>query len=229
LRRHALNAAEIVSLLELAAVTITASAPKPPVDVWARSTKSAPAPAPQVAPWETASSIRAGSRSEAITRHPFARSSWTVSWPMIPSPITPIVSPSVGSARRTPCMAMAPSVTVDASPRETPGGTLTARFTGTAITSAWLAMPAPAQATRSPTANPTTSSPISTTTPAAEYPVGRPAASLPLMRLYVRTKPWSRASSSAFFAWWGCFSARRYSGMPESSTPVSSVPTLTQE
>ncbi len=32
----------------------------------------------------------------------------------MPSPITTTVSPSVGCARRTPCSAIAPSVTVDA-------------------------------------------------------------------------------------------------------------------
>jgi hypothetical protein len=65
-------------------------------------------------------------------------------------------------------MAMAPSVTVLAIAVETPSGMTVARFTGTSITSAWLAMPAPAQATRSPTARPSTSSPVAITTPAAE-------------------------------------------------------------
>ena len=65
-------------------------------------------------PCASAFSTRDGSRSEPITRAPLARSSWTASWPRMPSPITATVSPSVGCTRRTPWSAIAPRVTVDA-------------------------------------------------------------------------------------------------------------------
>ena len=57
-----------------------------------------------------------------MTRHPLARSSWAVSWPRMPRPMTTKVSPSVGWARRTPWSAMAPSVTVLASANAEPVG-----------------------------------------------------------------------------------------------------------
>ncbi len=54
----------------------------------------------------------------------------------MPRPTTNTVSPSVGAARRTPCMAIAPSVTVLATRVGTSAGMCTARFTGTLMSSA---------------------------------------------------------------------------------------------
>ena len=67
---------------------------------------------------------------------------------------TATVSPSVGCTRRTPWSAIAPSVTVEAASVSSPSGIRTARLTGTSISSAWFAIPAPAQATRSPARKP---------------------------------------------------------------------------
>ena len=47
-------------------------------------------------------------------------------------------------------MAIAPIVVKPADLKGTSSGTLTARLTGTAVNSAWEAIPAPAHATRSP-------------------------------------------------------------------------------
>ena len=70
---------------------------------------------------------------------------------------------------RTACRAMAPSVPKLASSSVTPSGIAARRFSGTAFSSAWLAMPAPAMATRSPTRNrPSSPAPTATTSPAAE-------------------------------------------------------------
>ncbi len=76
-------------------------------------------------------------------------------------------SPSVGSASRTPCNAIAPSVPNAAASKSTSSGTRTHKFCGTDKTSACEANPAPAQATRSPAARPRTSAPASSTMPAA--------------------------------------------------------------
>ena len=79
--------------------------------------------------------------------------------------MTQAVSPSCGSARRTPCMAIAPTVANAACSGATPSGTGTHRFVGTQFTSACRANSLPAAATRSPTANSSAPAPTSTTTP----------------------------------------------------------------
>ena len=71
---------------------------------------SASAASNVVAPNSRASARRCGSKSVQITRQPLMRSSCAVSNPIRPLPATTIVSPTVGSARRTPCSATAPSV-----------------------------------------------------------------------------------------------------------------------
>src|SRR5262245_51481042 len=70
---------------------------------------------------------------------------------MSPSPITQAVSPSATSARRTPCMAMAPTVANAACSAATPSGTGTHKFVGTQFTSACRANSFPAAATTCPT------------------------------------------------------------------------------
>ena len=79
--------------------------------------------------------------------------------PMRPRPMTQATSPSARFARRTPCSAIAPTVEVAASSREHPSGMRQTRLRLTETKSAWLACPAPAQATLSPTAKSVTSSP----------------------------------------------------------------------
>ena len=80
--------------------------------------------------------------------------------------MTAKVSPSVGRAWRSACSAIAPSVAKAASSSVTPAGTFAHRWCGTRFSSAWLASPAPAQATRSPTPKPLTPAPTASTRPA---------------------------------------------------------------
>jgi hypothetical protein len=89
-----------------------------------------------------------------------------VIWPTSPQPITATLSPSLTSATRTPCKAIEAIVVSAAASIGTPSGTLAQRLPGTLTSVAWFAWPAPAQATRSPTAMSRTEAPVSTTTPA---------------------------------------------------------------
>ena len=82
--------------------------------------------------------------------------------------MTHAVSPSCTSPRRTPCIAMAPTVAKAACSGATPSGTRTQRLVGTQLTSACKANSLPAAATRSPTENSSAPSPTSTTTPHSE-------------------------------------------------------------
>ncbi len=75
--------------------------------------------------------------------------------------------PTCSSARRKPCMAIAPRVAKDASSNETPSGMGAQRRPGTMSISAWLAAPPPAMATRSPGLMPVTPAPTSIAVPAA--------------------------------------------------------------
>ena len=67
--------------------------------------------------------------------------------------MTRAVSPSCGSARRTPCMAIAPTVENAACSGATPRGTAAHRLTGTQLYSACRANSLPAAATSWPTLN----------------------------------------------------------------------------
>ena len=82
--------------------------------------------------------------------------------------MTQAVSPSWTSARRTPCMAMAPTVEKAACSGRTPLGTTAHRLDGTQLYSACSAYSLPAAATRSPTRNSSAPGPTSTTTPHSE-------------------------------------------------------------
>ena len=72
------------------------------------------------------------------------------------------------SPRRTPCIAIAPTVANAACSGATPSGTGTQRFIGTQLTSACSAYSLPAHATSWPTANSSAPAPTSTTTPHSE-------------------------------------------------------------
>ncbi len=76
------------------------------------------------------------------------------------------VSPKIGFARLTPCMAIEPKVTEAASLSSKLSGTLTTKLRGTETISAWFAFPAPAQATLSPIFISLMFLPASITTPA---------------------------------------------------------------
>ena len=78
------------------------------------------------------------------------------------------VSPSCGSARRTPCMAIAPTVENAACSGATPRGTAAHRLTGIQLYSACRAYSLPAAATSWPTLNSSAPAPTSTTTPHSE-------------------------------------------------------------
>ena len=99
---------------------------------------------------------------------PAATSSCTTSCPIRPSPITSATSPSCGSPRRTPCIAMDPTVPNAAWLAASPAGTGTYRFVGTQFSSPCSACSLPAQATRSPTLTSRTPAPTSSTTPHSE-------------------------------------------------------------
>ena len=103
------------------------------------STTSAPKP--------SASSRRSGSKSMPSTRHPWARSSCTVSRPIRPSPVTTTARRAWAAARRMPCRAMLPMRGERRVVAATPVGHLARiRLAGTATTSAC----GPFEATRSP-------------------------------------------------------------------------------
>ena len=120
------------------------------------------------APAFSASLQRAGIVSRPMTLTPPATSSRTTSCPTSPNPMTQATSPSWVSARRTACMAIAPTVAKAACSGATPVGTGTHRFTGTQLISACRAYSLPAAATRSPTANSSAPAPTSTTSPHSE-------------------------------------------------------------
>ena len=82
--------------------------------------------------------------------------------------MTQAVSPSWASARRTPCMAIAPTVEKAACSGDTPLGTAAHRFTGTQLYSACRAYSLPAAATSWPTRNSSAPRPTSVTTPQSE-------------------------------------------------------------
>ncbi len=90
-------------------MTIAASAPKPSESCSMASAASAGSSA-RDAPRRSASSRRAATGSTPMTSQPAARRSWTVIRPRRPRPTTTTRSPNSASARRSPCMAMAPRV-----------------------------------------------------------------------------------------------------------------------
>ena len=147
----------------------------------------------------------------------------------MPRPSTTNVSPSVGCARRTPCSAIAPSVTVLAASGSRPAGTATTRLRGTRTISAWLAYCEPAQATRSPGRRSSTPAPTSRTSPAAEYPVGLPAWSFPATTLRVWASPCVATISRALRTFAGSRRARFQRGTPLPCRPLISVPAEMQE
>ena len=133
----------IGSLLAVPAQSSTASAPTPPVApstaasiVRGRRRRARDESARAAAP-----PARRGPRrgSTPITRHPARRGSATESWPTRPRPTTTTVSPTCGAARRTPCIAIDPTVAKLAVRSATPSGTRTTRLRGTATISAWCA------------------------------------------------------------------------------------------
>ena len=146
---------------------ITASAPTPPVIRFTPASISCSDNAASM-PIFNAASTRLGSKSVPRTRQPFALSICTVNCPKKPSPITMIVSPSAGTVLRTPCKAIAPRATVDASSKLTVSGIGAVRLTGTHTYSAWCAACALAHATRSPMEKVSTPGPTSITVPANE-------------------------------------------------------------
>ena len=142
--------------------------PAPPVNAsTAAAGSSSDDTTPRSIPIFFANSTFDAFRSIPMTRQPFALRSWTVMRPIRPSPTTATYSPSCGRASRTPCSAMLATVLYAAASNETPSGMGATRFFGTKFTSAWLAYPAPAIATRSPTCTPRTSAPTCSTMPAA--------------------------------------------------------------
>ena len=82
--------------------------------------------------------------------------------------MTHAVSPSWTSARRTPCMAIAPTVAKAACSGNTSPGTRTHRFFGIQLYSACSAYSLPAAATSWPAWNSSAPRPASTTTPQSE-------------------------------------------------------------
>ena len=157
------------SLLSVAAATIAASNPIPPVLRSAhRASCGSLRATPSAAPRRRARSAFWGSTSMPNAKAPAAETSWQVSCPISPSPITATRSPTVTPACRSPCIAMEPRVANAASSGETPSGTFAARFFGTNTTSACAAYRAPAQATMSPTPNSSAPRPTSSTSPAHE-------------------------------------------------------------
>jgi len=120
------------------------------------------------APAFSASRHRSSITSSPMTRTPAATSSLTTSWPTRPRPITHAVSPSCTSARRTPCMAIAPTVEKAACSAATPLGTAAHRLRGIQLYSACRAYSLPAAATSWPARNSSAPRPTSTTTPHSE-------------------------------------------------------------
>ena len=72
--------------------------------------------------------ISLSDRSMPKTSQPLAFNNCPVIWPKSPNPITHTFSPNLGSACRTPCKAIAPSVVKAASSKETLSGIFTTRF-----------------------------------------------------------------------------------------------------
>ena len=94
----------------LAAATSTRSAPRSLVQLAMRGWRVGRRHG-EIGAQRSASSQRAGIEIDSRpTRQPCARRICTASRPIAPSPITTARSPSCGSASRTPCSAMAPSV-----------------------------------------------------------------------------------------------------------------------
>jgi hypothetical protein len=166
LRRTIFTASLTIASLGAEAQTTTVSAPRPPDQSSAAWTAPSGA-STRSAPSCSASCRRRSTGSMPSTRQPLARRIWTVSSPSRPRPTTTTRSPSAGSARRTPWSAIAPSVVNAASRTGTPSGTGATRLPGTETTSAWLARPAPAQATAWPTLK-SAMPPVSSTMPALE-------------------------------------------------------------
>jgi hypothetical protein len=82
--------------------------------------------------------------------------------------MTHAVSPSWTSERRTPCIAIAPTVEKAACSGATPRGTAAHRLTGIQLNSACRAYSLPAAATSCPTRNSSAPLPTSVTTPHSE-------------------------------------------------------------
>ena len=135
-------------------------------------------------------------------------------------------SPRVGSANRTPCKAIAPSVPKAPASKLTPVGSCTQRFRGTEMASACEAKPTPAQATRSPMRKSVTSSPTPITIPAALYPRAVAAESLSRTALKVFSKPSLRAFSITALTRSGRSRASWTRPFPSISTAARSVPEL---
>ena len=87
------------------------------------------------------------SGSRPNTLHPFARSNWQVINPIIPKPLTAIVSPKVGFNNLIPCKPTAAITVNAASSRLTSSGIRAHKFSETVTNSAWN----PFETTLSPT------------------------------------------------------------------------------
>ena len=127
---------------------------------WSRVTASSPS--------EVARAMRCGSMSMPSTRHPAAVAICAPSNPSKPMPMTATRSPTCGSARRNPCMAIAPRVAKAADSKSTESGSGISKLRGTTAYSAWTANPPPAQATRCPILKPCMFSPSPRMVPAEE-------------------------------------------------------------
>ncbi len=103
-------------------------------------------------------------------------------------------------------------------------GTCTARLTGTRATAAWLAIPAPAHATRSPGRKPSTSAATALTRPAAEYPSTVPLFTCSRTNDTVRRTPCALTISIALLTLAGFRAARRHNGALAEVMPLNSVP-----
>ena len=157
------------SLLLVAAVNSTPSAPYPPLQDETTSSKfSFEGLIVSSAPYSLAICKRLSSKSLTATLTPEILSICTARSPKIPAPTTTQVSPSLRSIRLTPCIAMPPSVTVQARSKSISCGIFITKFLGTSTYSAWFASPAPAAATRSPISKFKTPSPTAMTTPLSE-------------------------------------------------------------
>ena len=138
--------------------------------------------------------------------------------------MTHAVSPSCTSARRTPCIAIAPTVANAACSAGTPGGTGTQRFKGTQLISACSAWSFPAHATIWPTDSSSTPVPTCVTTPLNEYPSGVYESSLLTARLYASAGPSCVAVSTILCSWSGRARAMPSSESFASPTFIISVP-----
>ena len=111
----------------------------------------------------------------------------------------------------------------------TPSGTFAHRLPGTLTISAWLAYPAPAHATRSPSDSPRTAAPSSTTVPAELYPLLFSSVKDLRIRSCVRRMPSRRARSTTFSASSGRSTTLLTSDFCEVWTMERSVPELMTE